>query len=375
MRNCWRYIEDNQVSAAYGLAADEYLMRAHENPDRLTSPALRLYTYHSHCALVGRFQDVAQEIDIEFCRAAGIPISRRPTGGGAILMGDDQLGMALVTSTKNPGIPDHPREIFELFSRGICRGLESLGIHAAMRGKNDLVVNHRKIAGLGLCRGEKGAFLFHASLLVDIDTALMLRVLKIAPEKLAGKPRAGIENNLTTIRRELGKRIAVAEVRKVIRQGFEAAMGVSFEETPFSIEEREQIAVFEKEKFANHEWVFGPSSQVAMSGVHSQKTPAGLLRITVFLVNEVIRGIQISGDFFADGKFIRSLEGKITGLPAIEAIIRSAIRETFAAAPEDMTGVKEQDLTRGVALALEQARLSATRTASPYGCFVAPNRG
>ena len=50
----WRYIADDGVSASFGLAADETLARrlgAGASP-----PTLRLYTYVSHCALVGRFQ-------------------------------------------------------------------------------------------------------------------------------------------------------------------------------------------------------------------------------------------------------------------------------------------------------------------------------
>ncbi len=374
MKDCWRYIAEDRVSAAYGLAADEYLMGTYEHPQGLVPPTLRLYTYRSHCALVGQFQNLAAEIDIEFCRKAEIPTNRRPTGGGAILMGEDQLGMALVTSTKYSGIPDHPREIFALFSGGICRGLETLGIDAAMRGKNDVVVAGRKIAGLGLCRGAKGALLFHASLLVDLDTALMLQVLKIPREKLGDKLRPAVEENITTVRREAGTPIAVTEVRKIVRQGFAAAMGLNFIERPFSLPEKEQIAALEREKFANRDWVFGRSSAPAKSGADLRKTPEGLLRIYVSVVNEVIDGIQITGDFFADRKFVRALERNITGLPAAEALVRPAIRQVYATASSCVTGIAEEDLARSVMAALEQAKQSTGRE-TPYGCFLAPMGG
>ena len=59
-------------------------------------PTLRLYTYASHAALVGRYQTLDAEVDLEACAATGTAVSRRPTGGGAIVMGRDQLGVALV---------------------------------------------------------------------------------------------------------------------------------------------------------------------------------------------------------------------------------------------------------------------------------------
>src|SRR6266545_7600244 len=89
----WRLITDDGVSASFGLAADEVL--AQRVGAGTSIPTLRLYTYQSHCALIGRFQNVENEVRVQCCRANSIPINRRPTGGGAIIMGADQLGVAL----------------------------------------------------------------------------------------------------------------------------------------------------------------------------------------------------------------------------------------------------------------------------------------
>ena len=54
----WQLISADGARATHGLAADEVLCRqvgAGRSP-----PTLRLYTYRSHCALVGRFQNLAQ---------------------------------------------------------------------------------------------------------------------------------------------------------------------------------------------------------------------------------------------------------------------------------------------------------------------------
>ncbi|MHB8621414.1 MAG: lipoate--protein ligase family protein, partial [Chloroflexota bacterium] len=87
----WRYIADDGVEASFGLAADEYLLSGYETGREAPGggdipPTLRLYTYRSHCALVGRFQDPAVEVDVAACRRRGVAVNRRPTGGGTILM-------------------------------------------------------------------------------------------------------------------------------------------------------------------------------------------------------------------------------------------------------------------------------------------------
>ena len=91
----WRYLADDGVTAAFGLAADEALTR--RCGAGLAPPTVRLYTYRSHCALVGRFQRAAAEVRLDECRERGVAVNRRPTGGGAILMGADQLGVAVMT--------------------------------------------------------------------------------------------------------------------------------------------------------------------------------------------------------------------------------------------------------------------------------------
>ena len=60
-REVWRYIEEDGVSASFGLAADEYLIQAVGGD----LPTLRLYTYRSHAALVGRFQNAEAEVNVE----------------------------------------------------------------------------------------------------------------------------------------------------------------------------------------------------------------------------------------------------------------------------------------------------------------------
>ena len=84
----WRYIKNDNVTASAGLAADEVLANCSGAGTSL--PTLRLYTYQP-CALVGRFQTIENELNLNYCVENKIPVNRRPTGGGAIIMGQDQL--------------------------------------------------------------------------------------------------------------------------------------------------------------------------------------------------------------------------------------------------------------------------------------------
>jgi len=200
----WRYLADDGVTASFGLAADEAL--AARQTAGASPPTVRLYTYRSHCALVGRFQRVASEVRLDACRARGIAVNRRPTGGGAILMGGDQLGVAIAVPGRGRDRSwDRVRELFLRFAAGLVDALARLGIAAEYRRKNDLEVGGRKIAGLGLCFDRAGGLLFHASLLVDLDVPLMLSVLRTPFAKISDKEIATVAERVTTVRRERGR--------------------------------------------------------------------------------------------------------------------------------------------------------------------------
>jgi lipoate-protein ligase A len=290
----WRLITDDNVSASFGLAADETLaQRVGLNESQ---PTLRLYTYLSNCALVGRFQNVDNEIRLGYCREKGITVNRRPTGGGAIIMGADQLGVALTIPGRKEDDYSHARELMGTFSEGLVRGLNQLGVNASFRRKNDIEVNGRKLVGLGIYRAPSGGLLFHASLLVDLDIALMLQVLNTPFEKISDKEIDTVAGRITTVRRELvplrgcfaKNRIALDEVRCVIADGFTSAFDVNLVPSDFTDEEREQIAKLENDKYLTDDWVYQTTAVPDTNGSAKIKTDAGMIDVSVTMAGATI---------------------------------------------------------------------------------------
>ena len=60
-----RLITDDGAGAAEGLALDEALMARYARGQPDQPPTLRLYTYRSHCALIGRYQNLEAEVDLD----------------------------------------------------------------------------------------------------------------------------------------------------------------------------------------------------------------------------------------------------------------------------------------------------------------------
>lgn len=334
----WRYIEEDKVEAHYGLATDEFLMSTGEI-------TLRLYTYKSHCALVGRFQHIEAELDLPACRRENIAFSRRLTGGGAIIMGEDQLGVCLTAPADAFPQAGNMRELYHLLSAPILAALQQLGITAGFWGKNDLVVDGRKIAGLGIYASPEGTLQFHASVLLDLDIPLMLRVLKIPMQKLSDKQHIGkVEERMATVSGLLGRKVASGELRQRVKRCFAEQFGIAWEEKPLSTIERVKIIQLAFPKYAHEDWIFQQSPQPDMTGMGLKKTAAGLLRAYVALKGETIKSALITGDFLNLEALFHQIEAQLKWSPLDQEHIGRVIDRVFAEqAPED-AGVSPEEV-------------------------------
>ncbi|MDH5805256.1 MAG: lipoate--protein ligase [Gemmatimonadota bacterium] len=360
----WRLIADDGVSASFGLAADDAMARRQTG-----TPIVRLYSYRSHTALLGRFQHVGDELHADYCAANGIEINRRPTGGGTILMGEDQLGVGVtiprdLVDRKRTGV----RELFLMYGAGIIEGLSKLGIDAQFHRKNDIEVLGRKIAGMGIYAAKGGGVLFHTSLLVDLDVPLMLSVLKTPFEKISDKQITSIAERMTTVRKELGQKVSLEHVRDAISMGYESTLGVTLDISDFTNEERANIHALENDQYLSDDWIHQRSFPADTFGHASKKTPGGLIHAHITLAGDFIKTVYITGDFFAEEGAVSTLERALKRTHADPAEIRSIVDAVYNTEEDFLQGVPPGAVARVVFKAVEAAR-GIKEPAHSGGCF------
>ena len=360
----WRLLREDGVSAGHGLAVDETLA---SRVVQGAPPTLRLYTYRPHSALIGRFQDAANEVHLAYCAAHGLEVNRRPTGGGAILMGPDQLGVALAVPGR--GTELRPRALMERFSDGLVRALSSVGIVATFRGKNDLEVGGRKIAGLGVYRDPSGGLLFHASLLIDLDVALMAQVLKTPFGTITDAEIATVSSRTTTMRALSGRDLDVDDVRNRVSEGFARSFDVALEPGELDADEGAAITALRHAKYDTESWVHQTTDVPDTNGSATVATDNGQLDIHVALAGRTIKAVHLRGDFFETESAVADLEGRLRWHAARTDGIRATVSRWAEATPE--CSLDADALTRAIIAAAEAAS-AAEAERDPYGCFVTP---
>ncbi|MST31132.1 hypothetical protein GHK86_00100 [Acidimicrobiaceae bacterium USS-CC1] len=327
----WRMLTDDAVGAAEGLAFDEAMAIGYGRGHAAVEPTLRLYTYRSHCALVGRYQHLDAEVDLGACERTGTEVNRRPTGGGAIVMGAGQLGVAV--ATRAPA-RQRPRDLLERYSQGIVAGLDRVGISARFRGKNDLEVGGRKIAGLGLYLDGNGGLLFHASVLADLDVAFMLEVLDIPAAKLGARAVSAVEERVTTVTRQTARPWDGRSLAPHIAAGFAATLGVVLEAGSPTRDELELTRRLVAERYGTVAWRQEYSPRPDATATATARLDGGLVRLYLALTGDTIKSLLFTGDFNAVPPPLVAIEEALRWKRMDRAVVERAVSACLAEHPD-----------------------------------------
>jgi lipoate-protein ligase A len=302
---------------------------------------------------VGYFQDAEQEVELELCRQLGIPVFRRQVGGGAVYLDGEQLFYQLVIRRDNPLVPHGWEAFYRRFLSAPIAAYQSLGIPAVYRPVNDILASGRKISGNGVA--EIGDFyVLVGNLIASFDYEMMARVLKVPDEKFRDKVYQTLQDNLTTIRRELGSVPSREELWDLLAQKFADVLGPLTVETEVDVAWRVEADALAHDML-QEDWLHrreGPLTDrrvTIRSGVQvfqrAHKAPGGLIRAMVEIQDEVIAAVSLSGDFFFfPAERLTDLEAVLEGvrLADVEKTIAQFYQEHHVESP----GVTAADMAR-----------------------------
>ncbi len=170
-----KYLEQTFPTPEENLACDEALLLACE--ERGADEVLRLWEPRDYFVVLGHAGKIAAEVAPAACRARGVPVLRRMSGGGTVLQGPGCLNYALVLKiARHPGLGDVRSTnafVMERLRLALAPLVQSpIGV----RGFTDLTLGTQKFSGNAQYR-KRRALLFHGSFLLDFDIALIEKLL------------------------------------------------------------------------------------------------------------------------------------------------------------------------------------------------------
>jgi lipoate-protein ligase A len=130
---------------------------------------------HRPAIVLGRSRRAADDVFDHVCAADRVPILRRITGGGTVVLGPGCLNYVVVLSIVSRPELAEVAASFRAVLGGLASALELPGL--IIEGQTDLVLDGRKVSGNAQRRGRRTLF-HHGTLLYDFDAGLAARYLK-----------------------------------------------------------------------------------------------------------------------------------------------------------------------------------------------------
>ena len=258
----WRLIDTGPCDGPTNMAIDEALLLNYIPGE--TPPVLRIYGWSPPALSLGRYQDAPAVLDLDRCRADGVPVVRRVTGGGVIYH-TDELTYSLVCAPNDLPPATSVKESFRVLTGFLLTAYRQMGFTAAYAvdaasahvplGERtafcfaghetyDILANGRKLGG-NAQRRLKHAVFQHGSIPLRNRAGEGSTYLRQPPTYIV---------STTTALRELGINAPVEELNDLLARSFAAALGVTLQPATLTAAEQQAAAQLRREKYLDDRW-------------------------------------------------------------------------------------------------------------------------
>lgn len=268
----------------HNLAVEAYLLQ-HTQDD------VFMLWQNDNSVIIGRHQNTLAEINQAYVEENNIVIARRLTGGGAVFHDLGNLNFSFIQNIQ----PQEKEINFVKYLQPIVDALHSLNVPASFSGRNDLVIDGKKISGNAMVfYGNR--VLEHGTLLFSTVQNNLAQALKVDPEKFADKAVKSVRSRVTNICEHLPQAMTVLEFKDYVMDFILRQNHLTQIDT-LTAEEEKVIAQMEREKFSTWEWNYGQSPKYAIN--RKLRTKGGSIEIMMDVKQSHIVDIQFHGDFFS----------------------------------------------------------------------------
>lgn len=234
------------------------------------APTLRLYGWAPFCLSLGYGQRM-RDVDLEALADRGWELLRRPTGGKAILHGDE-LTYSLCLPLDHPLAGGDVAESYRRISAGLLRALACLGLGAQAQPQGErprhgdlgpvcfelpshyeISIGGRKLIGSAQLR-RRGGLLQHGTLPLFGDVARICDALRYDGDGTPAEQKARVRARATTLAQAAGKTVNWSAAAAAIEAGFARAFDMELISGSLSASESKRAAALAQDRFANPAW-------------------------------------------------------------------------------------------------------------------------
>lgn len=235
------FIQNNNTEPYFNLALEEYLLK------EFNEDCFMLWQ-NEPCIVVGKNQNVFDEINEDFVKKNNIKVARRLSGGGAVYHDLGNLNFTFIINDTENSLRNYKK-----FLAPIIEVLANLRVNVEMSDRNDLTINGLKFSGNAQYK-HKNRLLHHGTILFSSSLNDVRSALKTDGNRKCRWVKS-VPSSVTNIQEHLSQTLAINELKTLINNhtSSKAKNASNFSLTLMDIE---KVNILIHKKYATPEWIY-----------------------------------------------------------------------------------------------------------------------
>lgn len=309
--------ENKNRLLTFYLAAEEYVANNFDRKDYFFMWQV------NPTVIFGRNQLIENEVNLEYCKNHDIKTFRRKSGGGCVYADMNNIMLSYITDEGNVNFT------FNKYINLIVFMLNKLGVNAVASGRNDIMIDGRKVSGNAFYHTPKRNIV-HGTMLYDTDMQNMVGSITPSDTKLISKGIQSVRQHITLLKNYID--LSLEEFKAFMKQQ------LCDEEITLTEEDIEQIKIIEQE-YLSDEFIYGNNPKYNI--ISKQRiNDVGDMEIRIEIKNNIIKSINVMGDFFIAGDIDAKIIKPLRNVPLERNRISEALPDSLS---EIIPNLKKDD--------------------------------
>ncbi|MGM9714386.1 MAG: lipoate--protein ligase [Prevotella sp.] len=247
--------------------------------------------------IFGRNQLIENEVNLDYCRSHHIQTYRRKSGGGCVYADMSNIMFSYVTRNE---------QVCYTFGRYIMMitdMLRRMGVDASTTGRNDIIIDGRKVSGNAFYH-VPGRSIVHGTMLYDTNMENMVGSITPSDAKLLSKGVSSVRQHIALL-----KDYTVMTIGEFKRFARETLCADTITLTEADVREIERMT----EEYLTPEFIYGNNPKYTVTR-RRRYEGVGDFEVRMELKNNIIKDIDIKGDYFLVGDIGSGIVAPLRGV-------------------------------------------------------------
>lgn len=240
------FIKNKNTDVYFNLAMEEYFF------EKFKKDEVFMLWINEPSVVIGKHQNLIEELNMKYCFENNIKIARRLSGGGTVVHDFGNLNYTYITNTTGDTALD-----FKEFLKPMYNALLNLNIDAHISPRNDFRVLEKKICGHSQFMRKKRV-LHHGCILFDSNLDNLRNALNVKNKKIISKSAKSVKSSVANLKEISKLDYEISDFLEKLKNEILKTQE-NFEIYELTKEDILNIDKIKSEKYVTKDWIYGQS--------------------------------------------------------------------------------------------------------------------